>query len=65
VNYLHVEPYSNLDDPDNLTPIKAVEEWGLQSEPWVFVVDADGKLAAKYEGVLSADELREVLSELV
>jgi hypothetical protein len=65
VNYLHVEPYSNLDDPDNLTPIKAVGEWGLQSEPWVFVVDADGKLAAKYEGVLSADELRATLSELV
>jgi hypothetical protein len=65
VNYLHVEPYDNLDDPDNLTPIKATREWGLPSEPWVFVVDADGKLAAKYEGVLSADELRAALSELV
>jgi len=65
VNYLHVEPYTNLDDPDNLSPIKAVREWGLPSEPWVFVVDADGKLAAKYEGVLSADELRATLSELV
>jgi len=65
VNYLHVEPYSNLDDPDNLKPIKAVREWGLPSEPWVFVVDANGKLAAKYEGVLSADELRAALSELV
>jgi hypothetical protein len=29
------------------------------------VVDADGKLAAKYEGVLSADELRAALSKLV
>ncbi len=65
VNYLHVEPYSHLDDPDNLKPIKAVREWGLPSEPWVFVVDANGKLAAKYEGVLSADELREALSELL
>jgi hypothetical protein len=65
VNYLHVEPYSNLDDPDNLTPIEATREWGLPSEPWVFVVDAGGKLAAKYEGVLSADELRATLSELV
>jgi hypothetical protein len=65
VNYLHVEPYMNLDDPDNLRPIEAVREWGLPSEPWVFVVDADGKLAAKYEGVLSADELRQTLSELV
>jgi len=65
VNYLHVEPYTNLDDPNNLQPIKAVREWGLPSEPWVFVVDGDGNLAAKYEGVLSADELRETLSELV
>jgi hypothetical protein len=65
VNYLHVEPYSNLDDPDNLKPIKATREWGLPSEPWVFVVDADGKLVAKYEGILSADELRATLSELV
>jgi len=64
VNFLHVEPYSNLDDPDKLAPIKAVREWGLPSEPWVFVVDADGKVAAKYEGVLSADELRETLSKL-
>src|ERR671918_459869 len=65
VNYLHVEPYSNLDDPNKLRPIKAVREWGLPSEPWVFVVDGEGKLVAKYEGVLSADELREALSELV
>ncbi|MGH2774760.1 MAG: hypothetical protein ACRDJT_04920 [Actinomycetota bacterium] len=65
VNYLHVEPYTNLDDPNKLKPIKAVREWGLPSEPWVFVVGADGKLVAKYEGVLSADELRETLSELV
>lgn len=65
VNYLHVEPYTNLDDPNKLRPIKAVREWGLPSEPWVFVVDGEGKLVAKYEGVLSADELRETLSELV
>jgi hypothetical protein len=64
VNFLHVEPYDNLDDPNNLKPIKAVTEWGLPSEPWVFVVGADGKLVAKYEGVLSADELSEQLSEL-
>lgn len=65
VNFLHVEPYTNLDDPNNLRPIEAVREWGLPSEPWVFVVGGDGKLVAKYEGVLSADELRAQLSELV
>ncbi|MGH2701661.1 MAG: FixH family protein [Actinomycetota bacterium] len=64
VNFLHVEPYDNLDKPDQLRPIPAVGEWGLPSEPWVFVVDANGKLLAKYEGVLSPDELREELSSL-
>ncbi|MGH2752751.1 MAG: hypothetical protein ACRDK3_18060 [Actinomycetota bacterium] len=63
-NYLHVEPYTNLDDPNNLQPIEATREWGLPSEPWVFVVDGEGKLVAKYEGVLSADELRAELSKL-
>ena len=61
VNYLHVEPYSNLDDPDNLKPIKAVREWGLPSEPWVFVIDREGRLLDKLEGGITAVELREVL----
>jgi hypothetical protein len=30
----------------------------------VFVVDGGGKLVAKYEGVLGADELREELNSL-
>ncbi len=64
VNYLHVEPYTNLDQPDNLQPTEATGEWGLPSEPWVFVVDAEGTLAAKYEGVVSPDELRVALDEV-
>jgi hypothetical protein len=64
VNFLHVEVYENLDDPSNLKVVPAVEEWGLPSEPWVFVVDADGKVAAKYEGVVGAGELRRELQSL-
>src|SRR3970282_354931 len=30
--------------------VPAVEEWGIPSEPYVFVVDADGDVAAKFEG---------------
>jgi hypothetical protein len=63
-NFLHVEVYTNLDDPSDLQPVPAVERWGLPSEPWVFVVDARGRLAAKYEGALGAEELRSVLSRL-
>jgi hypothetical protein len=64
VNFIHVEPYDNLDDPANLKPVKAVREWGLPSEPWVFVVDARGRVVAKYEGTVTEKELNEVLRKL-
>ena len=64
VEFIHVEVYSNLDDPGNLKPVPAVREWRLPSEPWVFVVDGDGKVAAKFEGTLSPRELDETLEAL-
>ncbi len=63
--YIHAEPYEGLEpqyDPPNTT--KAVQEWGLPSEPWVFVVDEDGKLRAKFEGAVSAEELSAALKSL-
>ncbi|MCA1704659.1 MAG: hypothetical protein LC808_15905 [Actinobacteria bacterium] len=61
MTFIHVEPYDNLDDPSALEPIKAVREWGLPSEPWVFVVDAKGRVAAKFEGTVTERELADVL----
>ncbi len=61
LTFIHVEVYTNLGQPDNLKVVPSVEEWGLPSEPWVFVVDGRGRVAAKYEGVVSADELRDAL----
>ena len=43
-----------------------MREWGLQSEPWVFLVGRDGRIKAKFEGSLSASELRAAVeSQLV
>lgn len=64
VTFIHVEPYDNLDDPSKLKPVKTVREWGLPSEPWVFVVDAKGRVAAKFEGTVTQDELSEALKKL-
>lgn len=66
-NFVHVEPYE-LDKArsgEGLIPIKATEEWGLLSEPWVFIVDSDGNVAAKFEAFLTLDELRTALTPLV
>ncbi len=63
IEFIHVEVYE-LDDTTNLKPVPAVKEWGLPSEPWVFVVDADGKLVAKFEGTDSRAELEEALQQV-
>ncbi len=34
-----------------------MRQWGLQSEPWTFLVGADGLIKAKFEGSVSANEL--------
>jgi peroxiredoxin len=34
-----------------------MREWGLPSEPWTFLVGADGRIKAKFEGSVSVDEL--------
>jgi len=33
-------------------------DFKLETEPWVFVADAQGILRAKFEGIVSEDELK-------
>ncbi|MGH8870720.1 MAG: hypothetical protein ACRDWS_01940 [Acidimicrobiia bacterium] len=59
VDFVHVEIYEDLQvsSPDELTVVPATAEWGLPSEPWVFVVDASGVVSASFEGAASDAEL--------
>jgi hypothetical protein len=66
--FIHVEPYRlktvdgrlqpELSDRNQPIPIDAINEWGLPTEPYVFVVDANGNVSAKFEGIASDEELR-------
>jgi hypothetical protein len=70
-NFVHVEPYDvrriNAGECDTLydcaNPI--VNEWELRSEPWVFVIDAEGNIAAKFEGLFTFEELEAALAEVL
>jgi|TARA_B110000116_G_C16761781_1_gene548793 hypothetical protein len=70
INFVHVEVFEN---PDVLVQegrlsgnqVAAVEEWGLVTEPWVFVVDRDGILINKYEIFVSSDEIRGAIGRLI
>jgi hypothetical protein len=64
VGFIHVEVYEHNDPSRGYN--RWMREWGLQSEPWVFLVGRDGRIKAKFEGSLSARELRSAVeSQLV
>ena len=64
VNFIHIEPYQLDDEGQLVTSAQggpqvspAFDAWHLNSEPWIFVVGADGKIAARFEGSASPEEL--------
>jgi hypothetical protein len=42
-----------------------VEEWRLYSEPWIFVVDGQGIIRAKFEGLTTAREIAVALQQIL
>lgn len=37
------------------------EAWGIAEPPWTFVVDGEGRLRGKFQGIVSSDELRSLM----
>lgn len=72
-DYIHVEVYDNPDeiqgdlDRGVLSPVLA--EWGVdqvpdyRNESWVFVIGADGRVDARFEGYAALAELESALRE--
>jgi hypothetical protein len=42
-----------------------VVEWNLQTEPWIFVVDQQGIIRAKFEGLTTAREIEAALQQIL
>lgn len=63
INVLHLEVYASLSEPGELSP--AMKAWGLTTEPWVYLLDADGRVAARLEGWASAAEIEPLLKPLL
>ena len=66
LNYVHVEIYENINvtDFNDLILVEPVVEWGLPSEPWLYVTDDDGTVIAAFEGALSDEELIRALESV-
>jgi len=55
IRFIHVEIYK--DNNPGLGNNAWVKQWRLPSEPWTFLVGADGRIKARFEGSVSAAEL--------
>jgi len=55
IRFIHVEIYEGNDPARGEN--RWVREWKLPSEPWVFLVGADGKVRDRFEGTISVREL--------
>ena len=70
-NFIHVEVYKDphlFEDghrPGRDNAADAVVEWGLPTEPWTFVVDANGILQAKFEAFTPAASIEDALLEVL
>jgi hypothetical protein len=66
VAFIHMEIYEgNQYDPENPKLRPQVDAYGLPTEPWLFVIDKDGKIQTRIEGAFSVSELENEVGKLL
>jgi hypothetical protein len=62
VRFIHVEVYEGNDPARGYN--RWLQEWGLETEPWTFVVGADGRVKDRFEGPVSVRELEAAVDKV-
>ena len=59
INFIHVEVFTGLPNPEaiNWAVSPAMEQFGLESEPWVYLIDREGIVLYRVEGLFTTEEL--------
>ncbi|MDQ6710912.1 MAG: thioredoxin family protein [Candidatus Dormibacteraeota bacterium] len=66
LTFIHVEIYTNYKpDPTKRQPAQTVLDWRLQTEPWIFLIDAGGTIRTRIEGAAGADEVKAAIDQLL
>jgi hypothetical protein len=60
--FIHMEIYEDNLIDNGLRP--QVRAYGLPTEPWLFVIDKNGRIQTSIEGAFSADELRRAVEDV-
>ena len=61
--FIHQEIYTDNEVDKGFRP--QVLKWKLPTEPWLFTIDRNGRIAARIEGAFSADELNHAIDAAV
>jgi hypothetical protein len=61
VRFIHVEVYEDNDPAKGYN--QWMKEWNLPTEPWTFLVNANGTIVDRFEGTVSVDELETAVRE--
>lgn len=66
VNFIHVEvyPYPFNEAYAQQRLVEAMNEWNLRTEPWTFLIDANGIIQYRYEGGITFAEMQAALTQL-
>jgi hypothetical protein len=58
-DFIHIEPWdlAAARTEGRLVLTDSAREWGLPTEPWVFVVSGEGRVAARFEGLVTEEEI--------
>ena len=64
VRFIHLEPFDLhiARSEGRLVFGSTASEWNLETEPWVFVVNAAGRVAARFEGLVGTAELEPAIA---
>lgn len=77
VAFIHVEIYDDEKSqrnilegtreaaPPALERREVAEEWGVQNYPWLFFIDREGRIVAKFFGPVARSEVEEALRRLI
>ncbi|MGH3065358.1 MAG: TlpA family protein disulfide reductase [Gaiellaceae bacterium] len=61
VRFIHVEVFEGNDPAKGYN--RWLQEWGLETEPWTYLVDRRGTIVDRYEGVVSVSELEQAVRD--
>lgn len=63
VDFIHMEVYEGNDRSNDVYP--QLRAYGLETEPWTFLIDADGVVRDRIEGAYGVSELEEAVQTIL